>query len=93
MIIFSTTERPENADLADFGHLNDAEAFRERFSDSECAILEYENSKASLSEAFVEDMSGNIVMQLFSCWILDAGQSIEGMINKIKSLKILNMEI
>ena len=32
-------------------------------------------------------MSGNIVMQLFSCWILDAGQSIEGMINKIKGLQ------
>ena len=26
-------------------------------------------------------------MQLFSCWILDAGQSIEGMINKIKGLQ------
>ena len=26
-------------------------------------------------------------MQLFSCWIFDAGQSIEGMINKIKSFQ------
>ena len=53
MIIFSTTERPENEDLADFGHLNDAEAFRERFSDSECAILEYENSLLDFTQAFV----------------------------------------
>ena len=53
MIIFSTTERPENEDLADFGHLNDAEAFRERFSDSECAIMEYENSLLDFTQAFV----------------------------------------
>ena len=53
MLIFSTTERPENEDLADFGHLNDAQALRERFSDSKSAILEYENSLLDFTQAFV----------------------------------------
>ena len=53
MVIFSTTERPENEDLADFGHLNDAQALRERFSDSKSAILEYENSLLDFTQAFV----------------------------------------
>ena len=53
MIIFSTTQRSENEDLADFGHLNDAQALRERFSDSKSAILEYENSLLDFTQAFV----------------------------------------
>ena len=52
-MIFSTTERPENEDLADHGHLNDAQALRERFSNSESAILEYENSLLDFTQAFV----------------------------------------
>ena len=52
-MIISTTERPENEDLADLGHLNDAEAFRERFSDSECAIMEYEKSILDFTQTFV----------------------------------------
>jgi len=53
LIIFSTTERPENEDLADFGHLNDAQALRERFSNSESAILEYETSLLDFTQAFI----------------------------------------
>ena len=52
-MIFSTTERPENEDLADFGHLNDAQALRERFSNSESAILEYETSLLDFTQAFI----------------------------------------
>jgi hypothetical protein len=40
---------------------------KSHFQTLEAAILDYESSKTSLSEAFIEDMSGNIVMQLFSC--------------------------
>jgi hypothetical protein len=53
MLIFSTTERPENEDLADFGHLNDAEAMRERFPDSKSAILEYEKSLLDFTQEFM----------------------------------------
>ena len=52
-MIFSTSERPENEDLADFGHLNDAEAMRERFPDSKSAIWEYEADLLDFTQKFV----------------------------------------
>ena len=51
--------------------------------------MNYQNSKTHLTEALVEDMAGNVAMTIFLCWILDAGQSIESMLNhaKITSLQ------
>ena len=43
------------------------------------AISNYQNSKSVLSASLIEDMQGNIAMQLIHCWLLDAGQPIESM--------------
>ena len=52
------------------------------------AISNYQNSKSALAASMIEDMQGNIAMQLIHCWLLDAGQPIESMHSnmRIKSL-------
>jgi len=51
--ITSTTETSTRKNLKDSEHINDAQSFRERFSDSESAILEYENSLLDFTQQFI----------------------------------------
>ena len=41
------------------------------------AISEYKVSQNHLAPAIVKDANGDVVMDLFTCWILQAGKSVE----------------
>merc|ERR1712156_620931 len=66
----STTETSSNENLNNVEYINNAQAFRERFSDSASAILEYENSLLDFTQQFIieawKNEGENFVISPFS---------------------------
>ena len=67
---YSTTETSSTKNLNNVEYINNAQAFRERFSDSASAILEYENSLLDFTQQFIieawKNEGENFVISPFS---------------------------